>query len=231
MQTIENILMYLASQFDYIFKKVTSRKFLLALAGASVACLNQQWELVQGVIIAYLAAEGLDDFVPALKGVDFKRLFGRHAAAQGTSSSAAPVNSNPSLGGEADTITPAQSTATPAVMPVPFNKEAFIESVESGVSNAYGIRNACTLFYQAQNIFNAMSFNNEQAWNEAKSFMLHLAEKAFEEVWGENYDEALLNVKKPDKHGCTYPTLEFKAMQYGIAYYSILLEYKRIKVL
>src|SRR4030042_1768335 len=83
MNTIENIIIYLGAQLDFIWKKATSRKFLLALAGASVAYINGQWEILQGVIIAYLAAEGLDDFIPALKGVDFKAVFGKKTAPQG----------------------------------------------------------------------------------------------------------------------------------------------------
>lgn len=230
MNIVESILVYLGSQLDFVWKKITSRKFLLALAGAGAAYINGQWEILQGVVIAYLAAEGLDDFIPALKSLDFKQMFSKNTNA-GSVSSAPSASDNPSLGEAAGdvVIPPTTAEAPQPVIPIPFDKEAFMQQVEEKVVNDYGTRNACTLFYEAQIVLNKWSFNNPSAWEDAKAFMLYLAGNAFKEVWDESYDDALVNIKKPDKNGCTYPSLEYKAMQYGLAYYSILLEYKRIK--
>lgn len=230
MQVFESIVLYLGSQIDFIWKKVTSRKFLLAAAGAAVAYLNGQWELLQGIIIAYLAAEGLDDFVPALKSLDFKSLFSRKNA-----QTSAGGNNAVESGELSGNIPPAeaeneeQSAPQQVEQPLPFDREAFMREVEASVISIYGVRNACTLFYTAQSVLNRWRFNNARAWEDAKAFMLYLAGEAFKEVWGESYDEALVNIRKPDKDGCTFPSLEYKAMQYGMAHYAILLEYRRVR--
>jgi len=116
-----------------------------------------------------------------------------------------------------------ESTETEVEQPafVPFNKEAFIADVESKVMGIYGVRNACTLFYTAQSVIRTWKHTD---WESANDLMKSLADSAFKEVWGETYDEALVNVGKPDATGCTYPNLKYKAMQLGMAYYAIYLE-------
>jgi hypothetical protein len=122
-------------------------------------------------------------------------------------------------------------TVTPAPQPVvtPFYKEDFMAKVDEKLIEHYGVRNSCTIFYEAQNVLSTWTIDNKQAWINAREFMAYLAEGAFKQVWEQTYDEALVKVKEPDKNGCTYPSLKYKAMQYGIAHYAILLELERYK--
>ena len=49
-------------------KRITSRKFLLAVCGVVTFALNQQWTEMVGAITAYLIAEGAGDAVERFKG-------------------------------------------------------------------------------------------------------------------------------------------------------------------
>jgi hypothetical protein len=152
-----------------------------------------------------------------------------------TTTTAQPSGSAPLYDGNTGIIStdPQQEkvTVTPApqLVVTPFYKEDFMAKVDEKLIEHYGVRNSCTIFYEAQNVLSTWTIDNKQAWINAREFMAFLAEAAFKEVWECSYDEALVKVKEPDKNNCTYPSLKYKAMQYGIAHYAILLELERYR--
>lgn len=112
--------------------------------------------------------------------------------------------------------------------PIPFDKETFMNMVEENVVKDYGVRNACTLYYEARRVLREFwKFNNKQAYIDCWSFIHTLIDKAFAEIWKESYDEALIHLN--DKPDCTYPNLGYKAIQEGMAHYAILKEYKEVE--
>jgi hypothetical protein len=112
--------------------------------------------------------------------------------------------------------------------PIPFDKESFMSRVEADVVKDFGVRNACTLYYEARRVLREFwTLNNPQAVKDCWSFIGTLVENAFAEVWKQTYDDALIHLN--DKAECTYPNLEFKAIQEGMAYYAILQEYQEVQ--
>lgn len=130
-------------------------------------------------------------------------------------------------------LSPQDTQAPPVDQPevqqpdIPFDKELFMQKVESGVISHYGVRNNCTLLYEAEAVYSKWQFQCPREWKEGRAFMYQLAERAFKEIWGQTYEEAIINLN--DNPPCTYPNLEYKAMQKGMPYYAILLELKRFQ--
>lgn len=54
--------------FEELFQRLTSRKFLLALAAFITAAANGEWTAAVGVVVAYLGVEGAADVSERLKG-------------------------------------------------------------------------------------------------------------------------------------------------------------------
>jgi hypothetical protein len=131
----------------------------------------------------------------------------------------------------------AENTSQPALMQpqdikseisVPFDKESFMNMVEESVVKDFGVRNACTLYYEARRVLREyVRFNNNQALKDCWAFIGNLVNKAFEEIWRQSYDDALIHLN--DNSSCTYPNLEYKAIQEGMAHYAILQEYKEVQ--
>lgn len=123
--------------------------------------------------------------------------------------------------------------------PVPFYKGLFMTEVETDVRGQYSEVNACTTFYEARDKISGLAapirFNNNDALKGAWSCVFELAGKAFEEVWGVPYQTALdhlndnLGCTTCTPRVCTYPDIDFKARQLGMAYYYILRDYREVK--
>ena len=112
--------------------------------------------------------------------------------------------------------------------PIPFDKESFMNMVEENVVRDFGVRNACTLYYEARRVLREyIRLNNNRALQDCWSFIGTLVSKAFEEIWKQSYDDALIHLN--DDTSCTYPNLEYKAIQEGMSHYAILLEYKEVQ--
>jgi len=124
-------------------------------------------------------------------------------------------------------VTQDQPAAAPIEPNTPFDREAFMAEVEKGIIPHYGVKNACTTLYEAEQVYNKDNFVNPGNWQDARAFMYTLADRAFKEVWGQSYEDALINLN--DNPPCTYPNLEYKAMQKGMAQYAILLELKKFQ--
>ncbi len=111
----------------------------------------------------------------------------------------------------------------------PLDKEAFIAEIEKVCQQKSGVRNAATLYYAVRQVLRSWRFDSEQAYRDAWNLVWKLVNDYFKEVWNEDYEDALLNVKKPDKNGCTYPDIEFKSIQLGMPYYVALLELREVR--
>jgi hypothetical protein len=162
--------------------------------------------------IAYTVVEGINDNTRAKNGTV--------AAVVSTSvSPAVPTVSQPAQ---------AQPQVEKTETPIPFDKEAFMNMVEENVVKDFGVRNACTLYYEARRILREFwTLHNKEAMRNCWSFMATLVSNAFQEVWLQSFDDALIHLN--DKPNCTYPNLEFKAIQEGMAHYAILQEYKEVQ--
>ena len=100
--------------------------------------------------------------------------------------------------------------------------------VEENVVKDFGVRNACTIYYEARRVLREyVRFNNNQALKDCWTFIGNLVDKAFEEIWRQSYDDALIHLN--DDSTCTYPNLEYKAIQQGMAHYAILQEYREVQ--
>jgi hypothetical protein len=130
-----------------------------------------------------------------------------------------------------------ENTSQPALMQpqeakteiaLPFDKESFMGIVEENVVKDFGVRNACTIYYEARRVLREyVRFNNNQALKDCWTFIGNLVDKAFEEIWRQSYDDALIHLN--DDSTCTYPNLEYKAIQQGMAHYAILQEYREVQ--
>jgi hypothetical protein len=49
------------------FLRLTSRKFLLAVAAFIVAAVNQEWYMALGVVLGYLGVEGAGDIADRIR--------------------------------------------------------------------------------------------------------------------------------------------------------------------
>ncbi len=124
--------------------------------------------------------------------------------------------------------------------PVAFNKEVAIAEVERDAKLRGGLTPISAMFFTALDKISGVAapweFNNHKALMDAWNFIFDLAERAFEEIWGASYDDALLFLNDPrgcstckTEKGCTFPDIDFKARQLGMEYYFILRQYRYVK--
>jgi len=122
--------------------------------------------------------------------------------------------------------------------PIPFDKEAFMAEVNRDVPGQRHEVNKCTTFYEARDKVSGVAapwkFNNVEALRDAWTCIAELVDEAFEEIWGVDFQTANehlnddLGCTTCVKRTCTYPDIDFKARQMGMAYYYILRDYRDV---
>lgn len=130
--------------------------------------------------------------------------------------------------------------------PIPFDWNAAIAEVEDdarkrgGLLDKDGKPSWAAQFFVAkdhvQGVAAPWRFNNIEALKEAWQFINVLGGKAFEEIWGTTYEQAMLTKGQscstcdPQKwSGCTFPDLDFAARQFGMEFYFILRQFREAK--
>jgi len=228
----------------------SSKAWFTFLGMALAAYIGFHQGGMDGMLIALSGALGLPTLYTVTKTVQNVKLAN---GSNGTAALAAPAATiQPAPDIDVDSETTAAGIPTPVVSPpapetvlatssvaqdqpaaapiepnTPFDREAFMAKVESGVLPDYGVRNQCTLLYEAEKVLTGWDIDNVPAWKDARAFMYILADKAFKEIWGQGYEDALIDLN--DNPPCTYPNLEYKAMQRGMPFYAILLELKKFQ--
>jgi hypothetical protein len=177
-----------------------------------------------------LIQEFFPTFIALVGGVAYTVVEGINDNTRAKNNTVAAVAGGSALPASQNTSQPAQ--AQPQVIktetPIPFDKESFMNMVEENVVKDFGVRNSCTLYYEARRVLREFwKFNNKQAMKDCWSFMGTLVNNAFEEIWKQSYDDALIHLN--DNASCTYPGIEFKAIQEGMAHYAILQEYQEVR--
>jgi hypothetical protein len=177
-----------------------------------------------------LVTEFLPTFVALFGGIAYTVVEGINDNTRAKNNAVTAVTGQTVLAAAENSSQPAlmQPQDTKSEISVPFDKESFMNMVEEKVVRDFGVRNACTLYYEARRVLREyVRFNNNQALKDCWAFMGNLVEKAFEEIWRQSYDDALIHLN--DDSTCTYPNLEYKAIQEGMAHYAILQEYKEVQ--
>jgi hypothetical protein len=224
-------------KIDWLSRFMTGKKKYSAaiIIPIVVAIINM---LATAGFVSTETAEGLGslatEFLPTLVA-----LFGgiAYTVVEGINDNTRAKNSTVAVTAGQTVPSAPENTSQPALMQpqevkteisMPFDRESFMNMVEENVVKDFGVRNACTLYYEARRVLREyVRFNNNQALKDCWKFIGTLASNAFAEIWKQSYDNALIHLN--DDSTCTYPNLEYKAIQEGMAHYAILQEYKEVQ--
>lgn len=117
-----------------------------------------------------------------------------------------------------------------------FDRDKFHKKVLADVIGVYGVKNECTIAYEAKDKGFLTSCKHISEAIEYWEYLDDLYENCFAEIWGYGYAQALDEIKKPGCPSCSgefircgFSTLEAKAHYMGDGYRTSLRDLKTVK--